>query len=1007
MAGIDPTLYGGVQMPPELAVQMPAGSIDSEQYQAPTPVPAAQAVEGTPTAIQGESAAVAAAAPQASKIATVGAAMTDWSVGRVLRYASKPTFEPEGPEVYDPAIRLRQVPMMLSDDEREFLLQSRSNAEWDWAMRQLENTRDIQKAVSDNPVTGMIATALDAGYIAADMATMGAARIAQLGRLKTALTAAGSAGAVSAGVGYATSQVQPVSSTELMLDVLLNTAATGAGAAIGMPTGRTPALPTEAMQSAVRRAAKMEPVPDPAKAAYDYVENWNGNAPTSLKEKVARKIMWNVHQSLSEFNPNAANKLVDNNLDLSKNSVESYKRAVRADMEHLQYQFEDLLVAEMGDRKGGWFRQVFDTQSAVKTQNEIERELAFEMFKRERAYLQGVQPTPATNPRIQAMADKLDELAARSLQEMKAAGVAGAEEITNRTGWFSRNWDAAKHHGLQEAIMASGKTAKEADKMIKGMIAAGLRRANPDWSKELAGDISSAIIDRVKRKGLGDDPLFYTHQGSAVAKQIRDMLEASSLPAERIQKVLDVLVGQVDETGKPKYLKHRVDIDYKSGIVVNGKTYTVADLIDTNVATITDRYLDSVSGQVAFAKVGLNSESAINRMRDEFAQGVLNPYKRKEALELFDNVVNHLQGKPTGEKLSTVMRNMNAWTRLVGLANSGILQLTEYATMAAHYGLLKTFKYATSNLPVFREVLGEAAKNPQMGTRLKDVLSRAAFQETRLRPFLNRFEDGFAIPPDAVWSLKLQQAQQAIPYLNGMKWIQRHQANTAANLILDRMSLAANGNPKAIKALEKYGIKPGVMVELRRNFSQFGQSVDKWDDGLWEAVRPAFIKMMDESVLKARLGDVPAFAAFDKLGKFVFTFRSFTLTAHNKVLAGTLARESPAVLPLLMMYQFPLAVAAVHAVNASQGKPPLKDEDAVKRAIGQMGGLGLFTELFGILSGDKQQWGAPGMIAADRAYKVLSQVGQGDGSKAASAFLGVLPLVAITPGTKAIQEHLK
>lgn len=154
-------------------------------------------------------------------------------------------------------------------------------------------------------------------------------------------------------------------------------------------------------------------------------------------------------------------------------------------------------------------------------------------------------------------------------------------------------------------------------------------------------------------------------------------------------------------------------------------------------------------------------------------------------------------------------------------------------------------------------------------------------------------------------------------------------------------------------------------------------TVDKWADGVWADVRGPLNKMMDDAVLKNRTGELPAFAQFSTLGKFIFTFRSFVLGSHNKVLAGTMGRHGFAGLGLLMAYQFPLAMATTYAVGAARGKPESDMNKLAMRAIGQQSAMGLFTELFAVVSGDKQQFGASGLMAIDRLYKTTSQAAQG------------------------------
>lgn len=51
-----------------------------------------------------------------------------------------------------------------------------------------------------------------------------------------------------------------------------------------------------------------------------------------------------------------------------------------------------------------------------------------------------------------------------------------------------------------------------------------------------------------------------------------------------------------------------------------------------------------------------------------------------------------MKGLPAGQSVNDSMRLLSAYGRMIALANSGLWQATEYATMMGQYGLLKTIK---------------------------------------------------------------------------------------------------------------------------------------------------------------------------------------------------------------------------------------------------------------------------------------------------------------------------
>jgi hypothetical protein len=265
----------------------------------------------------------------------------------------------------------------------------------------------------------------------------------------------------------------------------------------------------------------------------------------------------------------------------------------------------------------------------------------------------------------------------------------------------------------------------------------------------------------------------------------------------------------------------------------------------------------------------------------------------------------------------------------------------------------------------------------------------------RLRPFVQRLEDGYNLPESSVFDTRLQHAQQLIPYSNALKWVHNYQAGIVGNLVTDVVVQAAKGDAKAAQHLLKYGVDADALKLVREAVDTHGLDVDKWPLATWDAARPAFTKMMDESVLHQRMGDTPAFALLNPVGKFIFTMRTFTLTAHNKVLAGSIGRDGMAGASLIMLYQFPLSALAVQAQAALNGKKELKDSELAVKAMGQMGAFGLFTDISKILAGDMQNFGNPAMIAVDRGIKTVAHGTQGDLGQAMKDGVGLVPLIGL------------
>jgi hypothetical protein len=1030
MADIDPTLFGGT---PDIGeVQLQPGAAGSLIQPTPAnPQPSGAGFAKTADAAEGVAVRAAGDRERGNIIESMGAAVRQWDTTRIYDRIVSPDFKPD--EAFKLSDFMPNIPIKLTQDDEAYLQKARSLEEAKYKLEYIQELRQAATVAGDHGVASFMAGALDPVYFVTTPLTAGAGTMLKLGRAATAASAGAVAGAVQvAGEG-------PRSDYEIIANVLMNAApaamlySPGKGLAkvdpdfpdtelkdaVGKPHLRqvTPAKyvqddfgnqvkVAEAVYEDVPQALRSNTVQDPVAVAAEVERVVN----TNVKSSTGESLQWNMRKTMSGFGAvgkKVADLLYDNNSDLSLNSVEAHKVAVRSDLTAIQHVYEDGMRAALAEDGFGLWQRILNPKKANAHQAKIEDELAVEMYRREQLARQG-RPISYenTSPRIKAMADSLDKVHARALQELKAAGVEGAEELVAKAGWHHRKWSSSKIDDIEAKFQAAGKTAEQAHQEVVKLVGLSLRRAN-GWDRQMAYDIGAAIVNRAKRTGYFEDTLFNSAAGEGTMKQMRDLLKAEGVTGPRLERILDVMRQQTDDAGKAGFMKHRVDLDYSASAFVDGQHIRVFDLLDNRMTTVVDQYLDGVSSQVAFARKGMRKMSDIEDLRTQLLHDIKDPQQRKQAQELFDNTINHLQGRPTGQAVNENLRLMGAYGRMISLANSGLWQTTEYAGIMAKYGALKTIKYAMAEMPGFKSMLETAAKDKRVSGHLKDVLTRHSEQNLRIRPFTHRFEDNFEIGTNNAMHLAAQQAGQTVPYFNAMKFIHGHQARVSANLVVNRLEMAAKGDAKAAQMLQRYGIESHVMNKLKQEFTLHGDNIDNWSDGVWADVRPAFSKMMDEAVLHQRLGDMPAFAQFDQVGKFLFTYRSFVLTSHNKMLAGGLAREGLGAVSLMLAYQMPLAAMAVQAQSVLQGKGALSVQDMAGKAGGQMGALGLFSELWGIASGNKSSWGSPGLIPVDRAIGVASQAFKGDAAGTGGAMLQMVPLFGLLQPIRAASNLAK
>lgn len=732
---------------------------------------------------------------------------------------------------------------------------------------------------------------------------------------------------------------------------------------------------------------------------------------TTLSEKTGQSIMWNTHKTMASYGTAArefADTFIDNNLDLTQSSVESIKRGVSAELKNQMVGFDNELMQAMANEGAGTLQRIFSSKAA-EVQAKIEKEVYLDLLRQDQAVRQGRDHLSSDTPaHIASMSERINNLMAKSAKEQKAAGVEGAEELVHTPGYVPRKWSSLALDTVIDKLISRGKTAKQAKAAIVDMVARSFADANPNMMWETAHDVATATIDRAMRKGIFEDASFVTNHGAQETAILRDMLKASGLQGQRLERVMRVMTGITDEKAKAGHLKHRVDMDYTTNLDLGDEVVNVTDLLDTGVKELVDNHIDRVSAEVAMARKGLTKASDLEDIRVKIMTELKdNPVKQAEAQKLFEGIVANLRGEGHGADLGQGLRNVAAVNRLTVLGAAGIWQLAEYAAMMYQYGAVKTLKYAFQELPGFKKLLDTGVLDKATSTQLKDVLVGASTESVRLQPYVRKYADSMTMPGNATISARLEHATQLVPMLNGMKYVQAHQARIMANHVIDTINSAVRGNTKAAAQLTKYGLDEKAIDALKSDVATYGMDVEKWSDSSWQKARPVVVKMMDEGVLHARLGDMPAWAVLNPVGKFLSMYRGFVFAAHNKLLAGTLARDGFAGVALMMLYQYPITALTTQVNTVLSGKKPLSEKELIVQAFSKMGMAGLFGEVSNILTGNGFR--VSGTLPLDRASTAINQArklaftDQGSTSKTFHAFAQLVPALSLIPVARGME----
>lgn len=384
--------------------------------------------------------------------------------------------------------------------------------------------------------------------------------------------------------------------------------------------------------------------------------------------------------------------------------------------------------------------------------------------------------------------------------------------------------------------------------------------------------------------------------------------------------------------------------------------------------------------------------------------------------------------RPEDAILGPHAQRAKSFAQATMLQASGLWQVAETATIAWRYGAARTGAEFIKQFPGIAGVLRKIGRDPDLYDELGTVLGLDLARDVRVRPWLRQFEPNLAVQGDHTIDRVLHYGQQAVPILNGMKFVHQWQTRVSSNLAMNTLVRASNGDAAALKLVREYGLKGAdwdrVQAAVQANVRMNGKNAramnwDAWAQQDVESAMNVVLRMLDDSVLYGRAGQGASFSR-SGVGQVLGQFRSFVAFAHNKLLRGTIQNHGYTGLAMMLAHQYPLTVIMVAANEFRKGEDVSFDEkgiaDLMQKAVGYTAGLGFIGDAAGIvgLSGSRGGISVPITGLANAAPAAAGAVGnaiQGEGAAAAGdavqAARTVLPFVSIMPGVAALQNALE
>lgn len=648
----------------------------------------------------------------------------------------------------------------------------------------------------------------------------------------------------------------------------------------------------------------------------------------------------------------------------------------------------------------------------------FEDQVASVMLQRNTEHMQGKALSGSPDTDIMRAVEALENVKGRALQRAKDAGLVGFEHIEAAPGYFHRNWNADKMHRI---------VAVEGESFIKDMLAQAISRGSDGYTAAEAKVVANAIYTRAKNKGVDARTDFMGQLGQQETESILDILRQDGTSAEVLSSIEHRMKAQMDEAGKSKYAKQRIDMDMSLAFRGQHGSYRMQDLIDTDLSRMTNNYLDGMSGRTALAHAGIGGDvHSVSSYMQKYAELLqkhgIEGAQRDSMLNTMQDVMSAFTGIPReGTQLGPGLEFLKSTSTAAQLGATGLWQVGEGAVLAMRHGMLAASAAILREMPVVKHIMNLFKEQPSLIDEWEQVMQMTFTTDTRIRPWLRQYEMHYA--PDNALIRGSKYFEQGVQVVTAQRWVQRLQTNASLNLHLGMLYKAATGDAKALKHVLGSSdlftpevlaeIKAAVRLDSRGRITSMG--LDSLSDEALLAVQQGVTRLQDTAVLQNRPGWGNSYQ-YSAVGKLLGQFTSFVTLANNVVLRRNFYQHGVRGVAHILAYQFPTMLMAAYVNELRRGEmPDLDDPAAIRKlawkALTYSSTMGILGDISGTISGDSRSVAAlTPLQAPGRVWSAVAAGAQGDYGTASANVIGAARAASIVgafPGIQALQSALE
>lgn len=661
-------------------------------------------------------------------------------------------------------------------------------------------------------------------------------------------------------------------------------------------------------------------------------------------------------------------------------------------------------------------------QKYIDARNKMDRMVAEDLTRRERSVLMGEKPSASEDPLIAKLTNQYEDMTHAIADQARIAGLGGFEDYTRSAGYFHRSWS---WENMNRLINTGG-----AAPMREGL-AVGIRRVNQYLSKEDAGLMADAIINRTRNKAHSSRNDAMGQIGALEIDSMRELLIEAGNSEAVVKSIMGRLEQRSADQGSVKYAKRRIPIDMTVKFRgETGEVSTLLDLIDTDLTRLFTNYSQGMSGRSALAKMGIGGDThGIATHLDHYSK-LLDKQKhlsakQKDAMRSkYEDILGDFTGiRKEGQVLGEGMQILKALATATMLGSTGLLQIPEMAIGAARQGAINVTKAMFKEVPGIKQFMKSAATDEALLKEWHEVMGVDFRTDLRIEGWKRQTEMGFPTDGTAIrWATAMQ---QLTPSVTGQRFVHGLQSDAFLKLHMHTLYKAAAGDAKSLKTISEVGdiITPDMFklikenANLRADGTLESLNLARLPYSVQDAVVQQMTRLQDSVLLHHRPGWGSSYR-HSAVGQLLGQFTSYVSLAHNLITRRTWHHDGAMGVAKVLAYQYPMMLITTYMNELRKGNVmDLDDEDDLKKlaatALSYSAGIGMLGDAVGIAMPGTPDRGlaVTGPIDAGKlATMALGDLAQGEFGNAASNAVGFLrgtTLLGAMAGSQLLQESLK